>query len=85
MASSYANVTHNSYKLKSKVSKVKIKAASKKESPTTVPYCDTYTSQTGDGIVYICWSDLPCQSSYTVPCENLPGGGSVTISIVYPQ
>jgi len=39
MASSYANVTHYSYKLKSKVSKVKIKTTSKKESPVTVPYC----------------------------------------------
>ena len=85
LASSYAYVITKNYKPKSNAAKIKMEKAVKKSVPNLTAHCDTYHSSTDDGIIYICYSNILCQPSFTVPCANLPGGGSVTIGLVYPQ
>lgn len=84
--SANANVTHNLNKSYFKNSKVKPNKSKKivKKSPTVRNnYCDTH-AYGGGGIAYVCFSDLPCLPSYTVTCYSMPGGGSMTLSVVYP-
>lgn len=84
--SANASITNNLSKTNFKNSKIKLNKGKKiaKKSPTVRNnYCETHAYE-GGGIAYVCFSDLPCQPSYTVTCYPMSGGGSMTLLVVYP-